>query len=72
MIYISKLVINLKSSKKARQPNLQSPNKAKIIIILLWLSNNKAKYYVIEPYYMEGSTPDNLTVFVSEPKCQRR
>ena len=23
----------------------------------------KAKYHVIEPYYMEGTTPDGLVVF---------
>jgi hypothetical protein len=23
----------------------------------------KAKYYVVEPYYMEGFTPDGLVVF---------
>jgi hypothetical protein len=23
----------------------------------------KAKYYVVEPYYMEGSTPDGPVVF---------
>ena len=27
---------------------------------------------VVEPYYMEGTTPDQLTAFVSEPKYQRR
>jgi hypothetical protein len=32
----------------------------------------KAKYYVVEPYFMDDSTPDQLTVFVSEPECQRR
>ena len=29
----------------------------------------KAKYNVIEPYYMEGSTPDQLYC-LSEPECQ--
>jgi hypothetical protein len=28
----------------------------------------KAKYYVIEPYYMEGSTPDGPVVFSGSPK----
>ena len=27
----------------------------------------KAKYYVTEPYYMEGTTPDNLIASVSKP-----
>jgi hypothetical protein len=27
----------------------------------------KAKYYVIEPYYMEGSTPDGPVVFSGPP-----
>ena len=26
----------------------------------------KAKYYVVEPYYVEDSTPDQLTGFVDE------
>jgi hypothetical protein len=29
----------------------------------------KAKYYVIEPYYMEGITPDQITLNVVEPYC---
>ncbi len=29
----------------------------------------KAKYYVVEPYYMDYSTPDQLTYFVDEPDC---
>ena len=28
----------------------------------------KAKYNVIEPYYMEGTTPDWLVVFSGSPK----
>ena len=31
-----------------------------------------SKYYVIEPYYIDESTPDQLTAFVSESKCLRR
>ena len=31
----------------------------------------KAKCDVIEPYYMEGTTPEQLTAFVNEPQCQR-
>ena len=32
----------------------------------------KAKYLlVVEPYYMDDSTPDQLTYFVDEPECQR-
>ena len=27
----------------------------------------KAKYYVIEPYYMEGTTPDGPVVFSGSP-----
>jgi hypothetical protein len=37
------------------------------IIIKINLKNKfliiKAKYYVIEPYYMEGTTPDGPVVF---------
>jgi len=29
----------------------------------------KAKYYVVEPYYMEGSTPEQLPQSVDEPYC---
>jgi hypothetical protein len=29
----------------------------------------KAKYYVIEPHYMEGTTPDELSKNVNEPDC---
>jgi hypothetical protein len=29
----------------------------------------KAKYYVIEPYYMEGTTPDQLAQNVIESYC---
>ncbi|HEX2407722.1 MAG TPA: hypothetical protein VHJ38_11025 [Nitrososphaeraceae archaeon] len=32
----------------------------------------KATYFVVEPYYMEGSTPDHLTDFISEPEGQRK
>src|SRR5215211_9064626 len=32
----------------------------------------KAKYDVIEPYYMEGTTPDQLAAFVSKSECQRK
>jgi hypothetical protein len=32
----------------------------------------KAKYMLIEPHYMEGSTPDQPTAFVSEPECQKK
>jgi hypothetical protein len=27
---------------------------------------------VVEPYYMDDYTPEQLTAFVSEPECQRR
>ena len=30
----------------------------------------KAKYYVIEPHYMEGTTPDQLPSYVAEPECE--
>jgi hypothetical protein len=29
----------------------------------------KAKYKVVEPYYMEDSTPDQLAKNVGEPYC---
>ena len=29
----------------------------------------KAKYDVIEPYYMEGSIPEQLAKHVDEPEC---
>jgi hypothetical protein len=32
----------------------------------------KAKYHVVEPHYMNGSTPDQLANFVIEPECERR
>ena len=32
--------------------------------------NQKSKYYVIEPYYMAGSTPDQLPSYVAEPECE--
>ena len=31
----------------------------------------KAKYYVVEPYYMDDSTPDQLANFVIEPEFER-
>ena len=30
----------------------------------------KAKYNVIEPHYMEGTTPDQLSSYVAEPECE--
>ena len=34
-----------------------------IYLILNRFLIKKAKYYVVEPYYMEGSTPDGPVVF---------
>ena len=41
-------------------------NNSKIVLLI------KAKYDVVEPHYMEGTTPDHLTAFVGEPECERR
>ena len=33
------------------------------------LSYQNTKYYLIESYYMEGNTPDELFKYVYEPDC---
>jgi len=49
-------------------PNKCNQNKKFVLSIIKFLMI-KAKYKVIEPYYIEDSTPDHLAEYVDEPYC---